>query len=162
MRGAWPELQRTASDVPDRTRAHDADLHPIGRGGGKELQPVRVLRRPARENRMIERHFIPHRLVGTYAKRRRVPKNLCWVHPGYGVTLASHEISSDMKGYFAIALFPSRRNASKMPSANRDPYRRADSSCGTSPAQRASSAAPYRQTERPRGVRLGQARAKPS
>ena len=32
---------------------HDADLHPIGRRGGKELQPIGVLRRPARENRMI-------------------------------------------------------------------------------------------------------------
>ena len=39
---------------------HDADLHPIGRGGGKELQPIRILRRPARENWMIERHFSSH------------------------------------------------------------------------------------------------------
>src|SRR5215831_11737959 len=31
----------------------------------------------------------------------------------------------------------------------------------SAPAQRASSAAPYRQTERPRGVRLSQARARP-
>jgi hypothetical protein len=58
-----------------------ADLHAIGRRGGKELQPIGVLRRPTRENRMIERHFIPSRLVGTYEKPRRVPKSLCWVHP---------------------------------------------------------------------------------
>src|SRR5262245_4994710 len=38
-----------------------ADLHPIGRPGGKELQPIGVLRRPTRENRMIERHFLPPR-----------------------------------------------------------------------------------------------------
>src|SRR5260370_41096091 len=32
-------------------------------------------------------------LVGTYEKPRRVPKNLSWVRPGFGVTLASHETS---------------------------------------------------------------------
>src|SRR5260221_13842790 len=32
-------------------------------------------------------------LVGTYEKPRRVPKNLSWVHLGFGVTLASHETS---------------------------------------------------------------------
>jgi hypothetical protein len=40
---------------------HDADLHPIGRRGGKELQPIGVLRRPVRENQMIECHFLPLR-----------------------------------------------------------------------------------------------------
>jgi hypothetical protein len=34
-------------------------------------------------------------LVGTYEKPRRVPKNLSWVHLGFGVTLASHETSKD-------------------------------------------------------------------
>jgi hypothetical protein len=38
---------------------HDADLHPIGRREGKELQPIGVLRWPTRKNRMIERHFLP-------------------------------------------------------------------------------------------------------
>jgi hypothetical protein len=36
---------------------HDADVHPVGRREGKELQPIRVLRRPARENWMIECQF---------------------------------------------------------------------------------------------------------
>jgi hypothetical protein len=36
---------------------HNADLHPIRCREGKELQPIRVLRRPARENWMIERQF---------------------------------------------------------------------------------------------------------
>ena len=40
---------------------HDADLHPVGRREGKELQPIRVLRRPARENWMIECHFLSPR-----------------------------------------------------------------------------------------------------
>src|SRR5260221_3502788 len=53
------------------------------------------LRRPARENWMIECHFLRPRLVGTYEKPRCVPKNLSWVHPGFGVTLASHETSKD-------------------------------------------------------------------
>ncbi|WP_057842123.1 hypothetical protein [Bradyrhizobium retamae] len=30
-------------------------------------------------------------LVGTYQKPGRIPKNLSWVHPGSGVTLASHK-----------------------------------------------------------------------
>jgi hypothetical protein len=30
-----------------------------------------------------------------YQKPGRVPKNLSWVHPGFGVTLASHETSKD-------------------------------------------------------------------
>jgi len=32
-------------------------------------------------------------LVGTYQKPGHVPKNLSWVHPGSGVTLASHKSS---------------------------------------------------------------------
>src|SRR5215468_3538142 len=46
-----------ASDLSEAS----ADLHPIGRRGGKELQPIGLLRRPTRENRMIERHFLPPR-----------------------------------------------------------------------------------------------------
>jgi hypothetical protein len=42
-----------------------------------------------------------------------------------------------VKGHFAMTLFPSRRNASKTPCANRDPYPRPDSSCGTSVWSRA-------------------------
>jgi DHA2 family multidrug resistance protein len=38
---------------------HDADLHPIGRRGGKELRSIGVLRRPARENRMLSVIFVP-------------------------------------------------------------------------------------------------------
>src|SRR6516165_8854309 len=38
----------------------------------------------------------------------------------------------DMKEHLATTLFPSRRNTSKTPCANRDPYPRPDSSCGTS------------------------------
>src|SRR3546814_10920329 len=45
---------------------HDADLYSIGRRGGEELQPTGVLRRPARETRMIKRHFLPPGPVGTY------------------------------------------------------------------------------------------------
>jgi hypothetical protein len=36
---------------------HDADLHAVGRRERKELQPIRVLRRPTRKNRMIECHL---------------------------------------------------------------------------------------------------------
>src|SRR3546814_16215915 len=55
---------------------HDADLYSIGRRGGEELQPTGVLRRPARENRMIKRHFLPPGPVGTYESPDAFPRLL--------------------------------------------------------------------------------------
>ena len=70
---------------------HDAVPYPIGCRSGKELQPIGVLCRPAGENRMIERHFLPLRLVGAYEKPGCVPKNLSSVHPGSGVRSHPYE-----------------------------------------------------------------------
>jgi hypothetical protein len=67
---------------------HDADLHPIGRRQGKELQPIGVLRRPTHENRMIECHFLAPKPIGTYEHPGRFSKTPSWVHPGFRITLA--------------------------------------------------------------------------
>lgn len=40
----------------------------------------------------------PGTSLGVQVKPRRVPKNLSWVHLGFGVTLASYETSKDPLG----------------------------------------------------------------
>src|SRR6185369_8056404 len=70
---------------------HDTDLYPIGRRSGKQLQPIRVKRRPARENWMVECHLLlsswscrhmrlregrhtRHALASPWRRRSRLPE----------------------------------------------------------------------------------------
>src|SRR3546814_15039331 len=71
-----------------RLLKHDADLYSIGRRGGEELQPTGVLRRPASENRMITRRFLPTGPVGTY----ETPDAFTRLSPGctWALTSRSH------------------------------------------------------------------------
>src|SRR3546814_17626843 len=63
----------------------------LGRRGGEELQPTGVLRRPARENRMIKRHFLPPGPVGTYESPDAFPR----LFPGctWALALRSHHMT---------------------------------------------------------------------